>query len=52
VWNNTDAERVILLLDIWHPELTLHERAAIMDMFDYARSQGWTKSAATTQKEA
>lgn len=41
VWNLTEEERVILLVDIWHPELSLEERAAIVDMFDYARQQGW-----------
>jgi aspartyl/asparaginyl beta-hydroxylase (cupin superfamily) len=26
VWNRTDEERLILLVDVWHPELTLQER--------------------------
>lgn len=23
VWNKTDGERILLLFDLWHPELTL-----------------------------
>jgi aspartate beta-hydroxylase len=41
VWNLTDSERVLILLDFWHPELVDEERGAILDMFDYARQQGW-----------
>ncbi len=29
VWNDSDAERVVLLIDLWHPELTAAERWAI-----------------------
>jgi Aspartyl/Asparaginyl beta-hydroxylase len=43
VWNNTDKERVVLLFDIWHPDLTEDEIDAIVDMFGYAKSQGWLK---------
>lgn len=43
VWNLTQSERVLLLVDIWHPELALEERHAILDMFSYARQQGWLK---------
>lgn len=42
-WNTTEEERVILLLDFWHPELTTDERAAVRGMFEYAKSQGWLK---------
>jgi aspartyl/asparaginyl beta-hydroxylase (cupin superfamily) len=31
--NRTDHERVVLLFDVWHPELTLRERESIIDMF-------------------
>ena len=43
VWNNTDNDRVVLLFDIWHPDLTDIEIEAIIDMFGYAKSQGWLK---------
>lgn len=43
VWNNTDEERVVLLFDLWHPELHADEIAAITDMFNFARDQGWLK---------
>ena len=42
VWNRTDQERVVLLFDLWHPDLLPSEIAALVDMFAYARRQGWT----------
>ena len=33
VWNRTLEKRVVLLFDIWHPDLSLSERIAISDMF-------------------
>lgn len=44
VWNNCEQERVVLLLDVWHPDLTIGERESIQHMFGYARQQGWVKS--------
>ena len=41
VWNNTDKERVVLLFDIWHPELEEDEILAIQSMFGEAKSKGW-----------
>ncbi|KAJ1463308.1 Arginine/Asparagine/Proline hydroxylase, partial [Pelagophyceae sp. CCMP2097] len=32
-WNRTDQERVLLLFDVWHPDLKDDEIAAITDMF-------------------
>ena len=43
VWNMTSSPRVLLLLDVWHPELDPDERIAITQMFDYAKSQGWLR---------
>jgi len=43
VWNNTGEERVVLLFDLWHPELTEAEIDAVRDMFSHAREQGWIK---------
>ena len=43
VWNKTDEDRVVLLFDIWHPELHDEEIEAIVDMFDDAKSKGWLK---------
>lgn len=37
VWNHTKEERVVLLFDVWHPDLTMDERLSIIDMFDQAR---------------
>eukprot|EP00966_Prymnesium_polylepis_P084105 1946792-Prymnesium_polylepis.2 len=33
VWNDTDAERVVLLLDLWHPDLQPAEIEAIRALF-------------------
>jgi len=34
VWNKTGADRVVLLFDLWHPDLAPEERDAVTDMFD------------------
>lgn len=44
VWNETNEVRVIFLLDIWHPDVTLDERHRIGKMFHFAKEQGWMKS--------
>ena len=41
VWNDTEESRVLLLLDLWHPDVSVKERERITNMFDYARGQGW-----------
>jgi aspartyl/asparaginyl beta-hydroxylase (cupin superfamily) len=41
VWNTTSEDRVVLLFDVWHPELSQGEREAVVGMFDEARSKGW-----------
>ncbi|EWM28450.1 aspartyl asparaginyl beta-hydroxylase [Nannochloropsis gaditana] len=41
VWNLTEEERVLLLVDFWHPEIALEEREAIQKMFEFAARQGW-----------
>jgi aspartyl/asparaginyl beta-hydroxylase (cupin superfamily) len=35
VRNDGESDRVILLVDIWHPELTPEERAALKKWFSY-----------------
>ncbi|MBI1407860.1 MAG: hypothetical protein GC145_17235 [Caulobacter sp.] len=32
-WNNSDQDRIILIFDIWRPELTLDERAMVAGLF-------------------
>ena len=44
VWNETEEMRVILLVDIWHPDVRREERSRIGRMFKYALDQGWMKS--------
>lgn len=41
VWNNTNDERVVLLIDIWHPDVRPREREEIVRMFQHAKLQGW-----------
>ena len=37
VWNNTNKERVVLLFDVWHPDLEYDEIEAIKDLFLYMK---------------
>ena len=32
-----------LLLDFWHPDIEPDERSAIVEMFQYAKQEGWLK---------
>lgn len=41
VWNHTNEKRVVLLVDIWHPDVTMEERESITAMFRHAKEQGW-----------
>jgi tetratricopeptide (TPR) repeat protein len=41
-WNNSDQQRVVLIFELWHPELTEAERAAISRSFE-AR-EAWLQS--------
>lgn len=41
VWNEGESPRVLLLLDLWHPDVRLEERQRINNMFTYAKDQGW-----------
>ena len=50
VWNHTSLDRVILLFDVWHPDLYPEEIAAVKEMFSYARQQGWLAAAADGNK--
>jgi hypothetical protein len=43
VWNHTNEERVILLIDLWHPDLQVEEIQAIEEMFGEAKKKGWIK---------
>jgi aspartate beta-hydroxylase len=39
VWNDTGEPRVLLLLDLWHPELSEAERTAMSDLFRRAQDE-------------
>lgn len=41
VWNHSEAERVVLLFDMWHPDLKPAEIQSVGEMFEYAAQQGW-----------
>mmetsp|Transcript_11880 Transcript_11880/g.21386 ORF Transcript_11880/g.21386 Transcript_11880/m.21386 type:complete len:102 (+) Transcript_11880:1-306(+) len=44
VWNDTDEPRVILLVDLWHPDIPFVEKKAIVDLFQKAQQDGlWKK---------
>lgn len=39
VWNETETARVVLLVDIWHPDVNEMERKEIVEMFTAAAEQ-------------
>jgi aspartyl/asparaginyl beta-hydroxylase (cupin superfamily) len=41
VWNETNDVRVLLLVDVWHPDVRKVERERIGKMFGFAKSKGW-----------
>ncbi|ETV65995.1 hypothetical protein H257_17415 [Aphanomyces astaci] len=42
VWHDgKNGERVVLLFDVWHPDLIVDERQALIDMFADATNKGW-----------
>jgi len=43
VWNDTNVTRVVLLVDIWHPDINRIEKEAIVDMFQTAKKAGLWK---------
>ena len=48
VWNHTNEKRVLFLLDMWHPDVSLKERQDIVGMFKHAHEQGWYTKQQTT----
>ena len=40
VWNDTNETRVVLLVDIWHPDISQTEKEAIVGMFQTAKQNG------------
>lgn len=44
VWNRTPHERVLLLVDLWHPDVTFRERQDVIQLFQHAEEQGWISS--------
>lgn len=41
VWNETKENRVLLLVDLWHPDVSKQERRDIVATFDLAQQKGW-----------
>lgn len=39
-WNNSNQERVVLLFDIWRPELTLEERELVTNVLEVVKEYG------------
>jgi Aspartyl/Asparaginyl beta-hydroxylase len=48
VWNDTNTNRVLLLIDIWHPDISQQERQDIIAMFQHAKEQGWWTSSSSS----
>jgi aspartate beta-hydroxylase len=44
-WNRSDQTRVILLFEIWRPELTEEERRLVSSMFEAIDSHSGEKTA-------
>lgn len=50
VWNNSDKHRVVLVVDLWHPDLSRRERGLIegLQRYAYAHANGlnayWQKN--------
>ena len=42
-WNDSDETRVILLFDVWRPELSLEERQLVVHLFDAIDAYNGTK---------
>jgi aspartyl/asparaginyl beta-hydroxylase/uncharacterized protein DUF6817 len=51
VWNHTSEERVVLIVDIWHPELTPREIAVLEGLQGYAMMEGAALNAYWTANE-
>ena len=39
-WNNASEDRIVLIFDVWRPELTSDERAAVQALFDVIDQPG------------
>jgi aspartyl/asparaginyl beta-hydroxylase (cupin superfamily) len=39
VWNRTEADRIVLIVDVWHPDLTAEERTLLTGLHVYADVQ-------------
>jgi aspartate beta-hydroxylase len=44
-WNDSDQTRVILLFEIWRPELSQEERQLVTSLFGAIDAQSGTKAA-------
>ncbi len=40
-YNDGELPRVVLLFDIWHPDIDAQERDSIVEMFNYSAQMGW-----------
>jgi hypothetical protein len=51
VWNHTAEDRVVLIVDIWHPDLTQQEIALLEGLQGYAMMEGGSLSAYWSKNE-
>jgi len=49
VWNDTHHARVLLLVDLWHPDVAAVEREEIRQMFGEAQKKGWLSAAPSSR---
>ena len=43
LWNRTHPKRVLLLVDIWHPDFMIAEKQEIVQLFQNAKQQEFWK---------
>ena len=41
-WNPADEARIVLLVDVWHPELREDERETVREHFRFGETSWWT----------
>jgi aspartyl/asparaginyl beta-hydroxylase (cupin superfamily) len=43
VWNNASSPRVVLLIDVWHPDLSERERELVREQLQHASGTWWSR---------
>jgi len=48
VWNDAESARAVLIVDVWHPQLSLAERDSVRAHFEFRTSGGGGRRAQQT----